>query len=92
MTLRSIQYQTHGTCCALMNVVLDDDKIVDVDFFGGCQGNLKGIKELIKGMKIDDVINRLQGITCGPKSTSCPDQLSRCLIYYKRQVASGAVK
>ena len=44
MTLRSIQYQTHGTCCALMNVVLDDDKIVDVDFFGGCQGNLKGIK------------------------------------------------
>lgn len=92
MTLRSIQYQTHGTCCALMNVVLDDDKIVDVDFFGGCQGNLKGIKELIKGMKIDDVINRLQGITCGPKSTSCPDQLSRCLIDYKRQVASGAVK
>ncbi|MBQ4122405.1 TIGR03905 family TSCPD domain-containing protein [bacterium] len=92
MTLRSIQYQTHGTCCALMNVVLDDDKIVDVDFFGGCQGNLKGIKELIKGMKIDDVINRLQGITCGPKSTSCPDQLSRCLIDYKKQVASGAVK
>ena len=43
-------------------------------------------------MKIDDVINRLQGITCGPKSTSCPDQLSRCLIDYKRQVASGAVK
>lgn len=92
MALRSIQYQTQGTCCALMNVVLDDDKIYDVEFMGGCNGNLKGIKSLIKGMKIDDVIEKLQGITCGAKSTSCPDQLSRCLIEFKKQTQAQAVK
>lgn len=92
MTLKSIQYQTHGTCCALMNVVLDGDIIYDVDFMGGCNGNLKGIKSLIKGMKIDDVIQKLQGITCGSKSTSCPDQLSQCLIQYKNQQKAPSVK
>ena len=59
---------------------------------GGCNGNLKGIRELIKGMKIDDVINKLKGITCGSKSTSCPDQLSRCLIEYKKQAETQTVK
>lgn len=92
MALKSIQYRTHGTCCALMNVVLDGDKIYDIDFMGGCNGNLKGIRELIKGMKIDDVINKLKGITCGSKSTSCPDQLSRCLIEYKKQAETQTVK
>ncbi len=92
MTLRSIQYKTSGTCCALMNVVVDDDKIYDVEFIGGCNGNLKGIKELVKGMKIDDVIDKLQGITCGAKSTSCPDQLSQCLIQLKNQMQTQAVK
>ena len=74
-----IQYQTSGTCCALMQVKIDGDKIVDVDFIGGCPGNLLGIKSLIKGMKIEDVISKFSGIRCGDKSTSCPDQLAKCL-------------
>ena len=85
MALKSFQYQTQGTCCALMNVVVDDDKIYDVEFFGGCNGNLQGIRSLIKGMKIDDVIDKLKGIQCGAKTTSCPDQLSKCLLQYKKQ-------
>lgn len=74
-----IQYKTEGTCCQLMQVKTEGDIISDVDFIGGCNGNLKGIKELIKGMKIEDVITKLSGIKCGNKSTSCPDQLAKCL-------------
>lgn len=79
-----IQYRTCGTCCQLMQVKIEDDRIVDVDFYGGCNGNLKGIKSLIIGMNIDDVIKKLEGITCGGKTTSCPDQLAKCLIEYKQ--------
>lgn len=74
-----IQYRTQGTCCQLMQVKVDNGILVDADFIGGCNGNLKGIKELIKGMKIEDVISKLSGITCGSKPTSCPDQLAKCL-------------
>lgn len=80
-----IQYKTHGTCCQMMQVAIKDEKVLDAEFFGGCNGNLKGIKSLIKGMTIDEVIERLQGITCGPKPTSCPDQLAKCLIEYKQK-------
>ncbi len=76
---QTIQYQTQGTCCRLMQVKIDGDKIVDVDFLGGCPGNLYGIKQLVKGMKIEDVISKFEGIKCGDKPTSCPDQLSKCL-------------
>lgn len=62
-----------------MQVKFDGDKIVDVDFLGGCNGNLTGIKKLVQGMPIDEVISRLSGITCGDKPTSCPDQLAKCL-------------
>ncbi len=86
MALKTIQYRTQGTCCALMNVVLDDTKIVDVEFLGGCNGNLQGIRKLIIGMDIDEVAEKLQGIRCGVKPTSCPDQLSRCLLEYKNSV------
>ena len=86
MALKTIQYRTQGTCCALMNVVLDDNKIYDVEFIGGCNGNLQGIRKLIIGMDIDEVIGKLQGIQCGSKPTSCPDQLSRCLLEYKNTV------
>lgn len=79
MTEKVIQYQTTGTCCKMMQVKFDDDKIIDVDFMGGCHGNLQGIKSLVKGMPIDDVIDKLSGIKCGAKSTSCPDQLAKCL-------------
>ena len=72
-----IQYRTSGTCCQLMQVkIADDDTIVDVDFLGGCPGNLLGIKSLVKGMKIDDVISKFSGIKlsfilCAKKNTVC---------------------
>lgn len=78
-----IQYQTTGVCCGLMQVKINNGIIEDAEFLGGCNGNLQGIKSLIKGMKIDDVISKLKGIQCGAKSTSCPDQLAQCLIEYK---------
>lgn len=80
-----VQYQTTGTCCQMMQVKIKDNKIIDVDFYGGCNGNLKGIKSLVTGMNIDEVIEHLQGITCGSKPTSCPDQLAKCLIEYKQK-------
>ena len=92
MALKSFQYHTQGTCCGIMNVVLEDNKIYDVEFIGGCSGNLKGIRSLIKGMDIDYVIEKFQGITCGGKPTSCPDQLSKCLLQYKQQTEEKVVK
>lgn len=86
-----IQYETSGTCCRLMQVAIRDGIIEDAVFMGGCNGNLKGIKSLIKGMKVDDVIERLSGIRCGDKMTSCPDQLAKCLIEYKSSKLRQAV-
>ena len=71
MTIHKIQFQTQGTCCALMNVVIEDNIIQDVEFLGGCMGNLAGIRNLVKGMSVDSVIEKLQGIKCGSKNTSC---------------------
>lgn len=85
-----IQYQTQGTCSKLINVALKEGKIVDIEFIGGCNGNLKGISKLVTGLTIDEVIDKLQGITCGPKSTSCPDQLAQCLIQYKSKTLVSA--
>ncbi len=92
MALKSIQYRTEGTCCGLINVVIDGSKIYDVEFIGGCMGNLQGIKKLVIGMEIDDVINKLQGIKCGSKPTSCPDQLSKCLIELKSKMTQEITK
>jgi uncharacterized protein (TIGR03905 family) len=79
-----IEFQPQGVCCQVMQIQISDDgKIEDAAFFGGCNGNLQGIKSLIKGMKIEDVAEKLQGIKCGGKPTSCPDQLAQCLISYK---------
>ena len=63
----------------MIEIELDGDVIGDVAFTGGCNGNLSGISKLIRGMKAEDVIERLEGTTCGPNSTSCPDQLSKAL-------------
>ena len=82
-----IQYRTQGTCCQLMQVEIEDNVIKNVDFYGGCNGNLKGIKNLITGMSIEDVIAKLSGIRCGDKPTSCPDQLAQCLIAYSKDAA-----
>ena len=72
-------YKTKGTCSQMINFEVEDGKVKNVQFFGGCNGNLKGIAALVEGMDIDDVIARVEGVTCGPKSTSCPDQLAQAL-------------
>lgn len=78
-----IQYMTSGTCCKMMQVVICGGVIQEAVFSGGCPGNLEAIKQLLKGMNIDDVISRFSGITCGEKPTSCADQLAICLSQYK---------
>lgn len=73
-------YKTRGTCSSQINIEINDDKTIEnVEFLGGCNGNLKGIGELVKGMTVDEVIDRLEGIKCGFKQTSCPDQLAKAL-------------
>ena len=69
-----MDYKTHGVCSSMIHVDLDGDKIKDVNFVGGCNGNLQGISSLVK-----DAIERLAGIKCGSKATSCPDQLAKAL-------------
>lgn len=77
---RRITYPTVGTCSKFIDVEVDDNNVVqDVVFVGGCHGNLQGIRALIKGMKAEDVISRVEGIKCGSKPTSCPDQLACAL-------------
>ncbi|MCI8350050.1 MAG: TIGR03905 family TSCPD domain-containing protein [Oscillospiraceae bacterium] len=73
-------YQTKGTCSKQIELELDENHIIQhVAFTGGCNGNLKGVSTLVVGQKAEDVIHRLRGITCGMKTTSCPDQLSLAL-------------
>lgn len=72
-------FYPEGTCSQMIEIELDGDTIKDVIFTGGCNGNLNGISKLIRGMKAEDVIEKLEGTTCGFKNTSCPDQLSKAL-------------
>ena len=74
------RYQTVGTCSQQIDFEIDDNNILrNVQFYGGCNGNLKGIGQLVEGMPVADVISNLEGTTCGMKSTSCPDQLTVAL-------------
>lgn len=75
-------YKTHGVCSQQIEFEIDGDTITSVQFYGGCNGNTKGIAKLVAGMKVKDVIERLEGTTCGFKNTSCPDQLSIALKQY----------
>lgn len=80
-------YNTRGTCSSQIIINITDDKtITAVRFVGGCNGNLKGIAKLVEGQRIDDVIPRLEGITCGFKPTSCPDQLATALKQIKEKL------
>lgn len=76
-------YKTNGVCARTIRIDVDGDTIDKVAFEGGCNGNTKGVASLVKGMKIDDVIEKLEGIKCGFKGTSCPDQLAKALKEYK---------
>ncbi|MDY5536425.1 MAG: TIGR03905 family TSCPD domain-containing protein [Sodaliphilus sp.] len=77
--MANLTYYTQGTCSTQIDIVTNGDIIENVAFYGGCNGNLQGISILVKGMKVEDVIKKLEGITCGFKSTSCPDQLAKAL-------------
>ena len=72
-------YKTTGTCSKEIHFELEGDTLKSVKFIGGCDGNLKGITALVTGMKVTDVIAKLEGIECHTKGTSCPDQLARAL-------------
>ncbi len=73
------EYTTKGTCSRTILFDLEDGKVKNVQFIGGCNGNLKGIAALVEGMDANEVIARVEGVTCGMKSTSCPDQLAQAL-------------
>lgn len=81
-----MQYKTNGTCSQMIDFEVEGDTIKSVAFTGGCNGNLQGISSLVTGMKAEDAIQKLKGIKCGFKSTSCPDQLACAL----EQIAAGA--
>lgn len=72
-------YTPKGVCSRAIDIEVNDGIIESVSFTGGCNGNLKGIGALVKGMKVEDAIERLDGIKCGMKPTSCPDQLAQAL-------------
>lgn len=73
------EYKTKGTCSQRIFFEIEDGKVKNVQFLGGCNGNLKGIGSLVEGMDAREVISRVEGIRCGMKSTSCPDQLAQAL-------------
>ena len=73
------EYKTSGVCSQRIFFEVEGNKVKNVQFIGGCNGNLKGIASLVDGMDIDDVIARVEGTTCGMKQTSCPDQLAQAL-------------
>jgi len=78
--MRHFVYYPQGTCSSQIDMELDDNGVIqDVQFTGGCNGNLQGIGALVRGMSAQEAISKLQGIRCGYKNTSCPDQLASAL-------------
>lgn len=78
-------YKTSGVCSTTINLEITNNIVENVEFVGGCSGNLLGIGHLVKGMPVDDVIAKLKGIDCKHKGTSCPDQLSKALLQWKKE-------
>lgn len=79
-----MEYRTKGVCSTAIHFEVRDGKLYNVSFNGGCNGNLQGIGRLVEGMEINEAIHRLEGIRCGFKSTSCPDQLASALKEYQQ--------
>lgn len=80
MPSKKVFYKTHGTCSQFIELEVDEDRIIrGVRFIGGCNGNLQGIAKLVVGMRASDAKSKLDGIRCGSKTTSCPDQLCRAI-------------
>lgn len=78
--MASIRYNTRGTCSSAINIEVEDGIVKNVEFEGGCSGNTQGVARLVEGMEVDIAISKLEGIKCGFKSTSCPDQLAKALM------------
>lgn len=76
---KHIEYKTHGTCSRTILVDIEDGVVKNCTFVGGCPGNTLGVATLVRGMRVEDAIERLEGIRCGSKPTSCPDQLAQAL-------------
>lgn len=74
-----MRFKTNGTCAQFIDIETENGIVTDVKFVGGCSGNTQGVAKLVVGMKIDDVIEKLRGIRCGYRNTSCPDQLAKAL-------------
>lgn len=74
-----MKYKPKGVCSREIDFEIDDHKVRNVSFIGGCSGNLQGIGRLIEGMNVNEAISRIEGIHCGSKATSCPDQLAKAL-------------
>jgi uncharacterized protein (TIGR03905 family) len=74
-----MKYKTRGVCAREIQYDIRDGKVTNVKFIGGCAGNATGLSSMVEGLPQEEVISRLKGITCGPKSTSCPDQLAKAL-------------
>lgn len=82
----NFSYRPKGVCSQNMEIEIEDGKLTGLKVMGGCSGNLQGIARLVEGMEIDEVINRLEGIRCGFKKTSCPDQLAKALRQVKEEL------
>ncbi|MCD8009992.1 MAG: TIGR03905 family TSCPD domain-containing protein [Lachnospiraceae bacterium] len=82
-----MNYKTRGTCSQMISFDVKDGKVPDVQFVGGCHGNTQGVSRLVEGMPVDEVISRLEGIRCGHKPTSCPDQLAQALKAWQSEQA-----
>jgi uncharacterized protein (TIGR03905 family) len=80
--METINYQTKGVCSRMIEIEIENDVIQKVRYHGGCSGNTQGVAALVRGMTVADAIERLEGIRCGFKSTSCPDQLAQALKEY----------
>ena len=86
--MQTFTFRPKGVCSQLFEISVEDDKIVSFSAVGGCNGNLQGIGRLIAGMPVDEVISRLEGVCCGFKNTSCPDQLVHALKAMKAEQAN----
>lgn len=80
-------YKTQGVCSREIHFEVKDNKVTQLQYLGGCNGNTQGIARLVEGMDVDEAIHRLEGIHCGPRPTSCPDQLAQALKRYKKEHA-----
>lgn len=83
--MKHYAYKTQGVCSRMIDLDIDGNTVVKVTFTGGCSGNTQGVAALVAGMDIDEAISRIEGIHCGPRPTSCPDQLAQALKAYKAE-------